>query len=105
MELPADAALGLIEPEPADPLWWLSFCDTGSPQGDQFLGAVIVQAPTLPAAVTRSHVLGVNPGGQVAVLGPMPARIGPEWRDRLLSKAEAESVPEPANVTPPGLQG
>ena len=80
-------------------MWWLSFCDTGKPEGSQFLGVAIVQAPTLAAAVTRSHVQGVNPGGQVASMGPIPQEYIPgEWRDRLLSKDEAEAIPEPEGV-------
>jgi hypothetical protein len=95
MRIPWDAELGIYEPAPDDPLWWLSFCDTDLPPGSQFLGVAICQAPTFPAAVTRSHVLGVNPGGQVASMGPIPpAAIAPEWRDRLLTRDEAESIPE-----------
>lgn len=95
-ELPWDAVLGLREPGASDPLWWMSFTDPGRPEGSQFLGVAIVQAPTFPAAITRSHVTGVNPGGQISFEGPLPAGfIAPEWRDRLLSKAEAESIPEP----------
>lgn len=102
--VPADAALGLIPPAADDPLWWLSFCDPDlappleeqRPGGPSFLGAVITQAPTLAAAVTRSHVLGVNPGGEIKIAGPMAAAfIAPEWRDRLLSQAEIEAIPEP----------
>jgi hypothetical protein len=96
MKLPLDAALGLTEPEPDDPLWWLSFCDPSRPEGSRFLGVAIVQAPTFAAAITRSHVTGVNPGGEVASMGPIPAEcIAAEWRGRLLTREEAESVPEP----------
>ena len=78
------------------PLWYLSFCDPDAPEGSQFLGVAIVEAPTFLAAVTRSHVLGCNPGGQVASMGPIPAEgIAEEWRDRLLSKDEACQVPSP----------
>lgn len=94
--LPWDAELGLYGPAPDDPLWWLSFADPDAPEGTQFLGVAIVQAPTFPAAVTRSHVLTVNPGGEVACMGPIPHEyVGPQWRDRLLTKAEAEAIPEP----------
>ena len=102
--LGVEAALGLGPPDESDPLWWLSFCDPDKappeaeqrPGGPSFLGVVIVQALTGVAAVTRSHVLGVNPGGQVAIMGPIPAAfIGAQYRDRLLSAAEAEAIPEP----------
>jgi tRNA nucleotidyltransferase (CCA-adding enzyme) len=91
--LPWDAELGLYEPAADDPLWYMSFADPERPRGTQFLGAIIVQAPTFPAAVTRSHKLGINPGG--AVMGgqvPPDLTIAPEWRDRLLNKEEATAA-------------
>ena len=89
----------ILAPAEDDPLWHLSFADPGLPAGSQFLGVVIVQAQALEDAVTRSHVLGVNPGGEIQVAGPIPPGfIGPEWRDRLLSKAEAEAIPEPEGL-------
>lgn len=105
--VPPDAELGLYDPEPEDPLWWLSFCDPDKapppelqrPGGPSFLGAVITQAPTCAAAITRSHVLKVNPGGEIAIKGPIPARfIAAEWRDRLLSAAEIGAIPEPDGI-------
>lgn len=100
MRIPWDAELGKYEPDPGDPLWWLSFCDPDAPEGSQFLGVAVVQAPTLPAAITRSHVLGVNPGGEVASMGPIPVGyIAGEWRDRLLTRDEAEAIPEPEGLT------
>jgi hypothetical protein len=89
------------------PLWWLSFCDPAKapapefqrPGGPSFLGAVITQAPTLAAAITRSHVLKVNPGGEIKIVGPIPAEfIAPEWRDRLLSADEIDALPEPEGL-------
>jgi len=105
--VPPDALLGYLPPEPSDPLWWLSFCDPAKapppelqrPGGPSFLGAVITQAPTLAAAITRSHLLKVNPGGEIATEGPIPAGfIAAEWRDRLLSAAEIEAIPEPEGL-------
>lgn len=38
----------------------------------------------------------MNPGGQVTAKGPLPAwMIEPQWRDRLLTKDEALSIPDP----------
>ena len=105
--IPPDAVLGYLPPEPDDPLWWLSFCDPDKapppelqkPGGPSFLGAVITQAPTLAAAITRSHVLNVNPGGEIKILGPIPAGyIAAEWRDRLLSADEIDAIPEPGST-------
>lgn len=96
MRIPWDAELGNYEPAPGDHLWWLSFCDTDRPPGTQFLGVAVVQAPTFAAAITRSHRIGVNPGGQVQAVGPLRASdVPPEWRDRLLSAADVEAMPEP----------
>lgn len=108
MNIPPDAVLGYLPPEPDAPLWWLSFCDPDKtpppdqqrPGGKSFLGAVITQAPTLAAAITRSHLLKVNPGGEIAIKGPIPERfIAAEWRDRLLSAAEIEAIPEPEELS------
>ena len=105
--VPEDAIRGLAPPAHDDPLWWLSFCDPSKtpplnlqrPGGPSFLGAVITQAPTLAAAITRSHMLGVNPGGEIGSVGPIPAAyIGADWRDRLLTAAEAEAIPEPEGL-------
>lgn len=90
---------------PSDWLWWLSIVDPDRsapleqqvPGGGGFLGVAICEGDTLADAITRSHLLGVNPGGQVSAQGPLPASmIAAEWRDRLLTKDEAMSVPGPA---------
>ena len=83
-----------------NPLWWMSFADPGLPEGSQFLGVVILEAEDIRDAVTRSHRLGVNPGGEIQIL-PVPGWIPPGWRDRLLSGEEAMAadeslVPDPA---------
>lgn len=75
---------------PAGSLWWLSFADPSLPAGTQFLGACLVEADSLPAAVTRSHLLGINPGGEVAIVGPLdPGQPPPGYPlDRLLTREE-----------------
>mgnify|MGYP001577907546 CR=1 FL=1 len=45
--------------------FWLSFCDTNLPKGSQWLGCCLISAPSFMAAVFVSHVLGVNPGGEL----------------------------------------
>ena len=89
---------------PSDSLWWLSFTDPDRsappaeqvPGGGGFLGVAICEGDTLADAITRSHLLGVNPGGQVAARGPLPAwMIEPQWRDRLLTKEQALAIPDP----------
>ncbi len=52
-------------------LWWLSFADE-----THFLGAMIVDAATMEAAVVSAHRAGTNPGG--AVMGSeIPAQTHP----------------------------
>lgn len=89
---------------PSESLWWLSFVDPdkSAPPGEQvpggggFLGVVICEGDPLADAITRSHLLGVNPGGRVAAKGPLPAwMVEPAWRDRLLTKDEALAIPDP----------
>jgi len=76
--------------------WWLSFCDSDRPEGEQFLGAAIVDVTEadveaarpignalrarhglppiegadawMAAAIHQSHVTRCNPGGQVLAL-------------------------------------
>ena len=69
-------------------LFWLSFADE-----KQFLGALIVEADSFPAAVTKSHLLNQNPGGEImaleidASLPQPPAR----YLHRLMDRAEVEA--------------
>lgn len=49
-------------------LFYLSFCDVNKPKGQQFLGATIVAADDAMEAVAKSHRLGINPGGEVAIV-------------------------------------
>jgi hypothetical protein len=81
-------------------LWWLSFADPGLPEGSQFLGVVILEAAGLADAVTKSHLLGLNPGGEI--LGyPVPGWIPREWQGRLLTKEEAVAADETLDVVDP----
>lgn len=47
------------------PWYYLSFCDPGKPEGEQFLGATVIEADNHFLAVPVAHRLGVNPGGEV----------------------------------------
>jgi hypothetical protein len=78
---------------PATQLWWLSFAGE-----DGNLGCCIVEAPGFMAAITKTHLLGINPGGEVA--GFSSEDVGPDGReamaedvkrwglDRLITRAE-----------------
>lgn len=100
--------------------FWLSFCDASRPEGDQFLGAAVVDvtaaeiaaakveidqrfprhlpdAEGIAAATRKAHQLGCNPGGEVASmrLDDLPgfATISSRYpRGRLLSRAEVTSI-------------
>ena len=52
-------------------VWYLSFADDDS---GGFLGAVIIKARSFLEAVDKTHMLGINPGGEV---------VGGELRDGL----------------------
>lgn len=73
--------------------WMLSFVGDG-----EYLGGCVVEADGPVTAMAVSSRLGCNPGGEVATQGPLPlGSIGPEWCDRLLTRDEVESIPEPPN--------
>ncbi len=67
--------------------WWLSFADGAKPKGQQFLGVVMVYAESIEQALLLTHVLAVNPGGEVEGW-PLPESepAPPPWfQNRLLS--------------------
>lgn len=76
--------LGLADVEAQDDSqwWWLSFADPDLPEGTQFLGAALVPALTIEGAITQAHLLGINPGGQVASWGPIPEDAIPDSHPR-----------------------
>lgn len=71
--------------------WWLSFVDPDRAEGVRFLGVAIVEARGPALAALRAHNLGINPGGEVAIL-PLPWPPKPEDCDRLLTAAEAQAL-------------
>ena len=84
-----------ISPPGDSNLWCLSFCDTDLPKGKQFLGVIITDAAYLTDASTKTHALGINPGGQVRCTGPIPAEwIEQIYWNRLLTREEAWSIPK-----------
>ena len=64
-------------------LWWLSFADESG-----FKGVVIVEAFGFTDALSRSHALGVNPGGEVQGSRITPDGIPEAMHNRLLKKAD-----------------
>lgn len=88
------ARAALADPAASWGWWYLSFADPLLPKGTQFLGAALVDAPDHVSAMVRAHELGINPGGDVAAWGPFNEKDmpGAEWRLRLLSREEAETL-------------
>jgi len=71
------------------PFFYMSFCDVDRPAGQKFLGATVIEAADVKAAVTRSHRIGVNPGGEVAIWelpSPLPT-AGAHYLDRFVPRA------------------
>jgi len=71
-------------------LFWLSFCDTTRPQGQQFLGVIITRAIDLLSAIQKTHKLGINPGGEVCAFEDESGKKYKE--DVLLSKDELKEL-------------
>ena len=66
--------------------FWMSFCDINRPEGEQFLGVVIMQGKDLIGAVQESHKLGINPGGEIKLFETDPVRA--DHMNRLLSNRQ-----------------
>lgn len=76
------------------PIYYMSFADDG-----RFLGACVVEAVNVEAAVSRTWKVGCNPGGEIAIVElDAGETLAIEWRDRLLSREEAENLPEPTRA-------
>ena len=73
--------------------WWLSFCDPTLPTGSQFLGVAVVQGRGMASAMVAATFLGINPGGEITGIEIPPEHVpDPVFRERLLSRTEAESL-------------
>lgn len=81
----------VLRKEFAEPEGWmyLSFAD------EKFRGVVVIKAHGLVDAISRTHALGINPGGQVMGVD-MPdeivAQVPEDCRTRLLTKAEVQRI-------------
>jgi hypothetical protein len=71
--------------------FYLSFCDVERPKGQQFIGATVVEAEDEEGAIERATALGINPGGEAAIVRLTCERL-PEDRanylDRLVPREE-----------------
>lgn len=70
---------------------YLSFTDPARPKGQQWLGALIIEADGIEDAVTRAWTIGQNPGGEV-LCRPMERVPPAEFRGRLLNQDDLRAV-------------
>lgn len=73
--------------------WWLSFIDPERPQGARFLGVIILDAPTLDAAFTKSWELKINPGGE-ALGVQLNENMDEKYKNRLIVYPEVAEIGE-----------
>jgi hypothetical protein len=83
----------VLEADPLAPerLWYMSFCDGDRPKGEQFLGSLYIRGKSFCGAVSKSHLLGLNPGGEILFVEvplDVASRVPEEWIGRLLSREE-----------------
>lgn len=83
---PVEAAVDGI---PVEGWVWVSFADPDLPEGQQFLGVVVTEKARWPML----GLFGLNPGGEMAVADiPEEHLPPPEFRNRILTREEAESL-------------
>lgn len=112
-----------LEVVPDRKIFWLSFCDSDRPKGDQFLGACILEVTKdealamlpemfirfpmaqpggewIAAASRKAHQLGCNPGGEMA-----SAEVDPDAPElalyplgKLMSKTELQAIAPVVNM-------
>jgi hypothetical protein len=78
-------------------LWWLSFCDTDKPPGEQFLGVALVEAPDYPSAIRRAWRTGCNPGGVIAGFD-LPLAVMTNEKRLILAKAPRNTLLDKAQL-------
>jgi hypothetical protein len=82
----------VAEAQPPSAAWWLSFADE-----KEFLGAVIVHANDFVEAVMRTHIVGINPGGEckgMPISAEVAAMIPGHWKNRRLTREECAQFDE-----------
>jgi hypothetical protein len=77
------------------PVWWsITF---GTPV-DGFLGAIVVCAPDMRAAVAKARDLGQHPGGLELGVPFRASGFDPAYVNRLLSREEFRELPPPPDM-------
>lgn len=72
-------------------LYWMSFYDPEKPKGRQLLGVALVEASSLPEAITRAWQTGCNPGGEISTV-EIPMDLIPKERRAALDKAPRDTL-------------
>lgn len=69
--------------------WWVSFADPNLPEGEQFLGVIIIMGGGIGEITQKAFAMGINPGGEVKAI-PIPDEHVPDerFRNKLLSKQD-----------------
>ena len=79
----------------------MSFADPDRPPGQQWIGGINVEAPTIQEAITFTHVAGLNPGGEIQFLGFTAETMDPHYVDRLITDPqEWRNQPLPVGAKP-----
>lgn len=64
--------------------FWMSFSDPTRPEGQQFLGVVLVDAESLSEAITWAWLTGCNPGGEIRTVEVRHDRLPADKREVFL---------------------
>jgi hypothetical protein len=83
-------------------LFWMSFCDPSKPEGQQFTGVALVEADSLPEAITMAWATGCNPGGEIQS-AEVPLDLLPNDKRVLLAKAPKHTLMDRAALEAHGL--
>lgn len=66
--------------------------------GVGWLGGITTETDTLTEAITWTHLMGINPGGEVAFIGFRADWVDPQYVDRLITDpTEWAKQPPPVN--------
>src|SRR5438477_12296433 len=75
------------------PLMWMSFVDPDKPEGQRFLGVVILRARSVTEGITLAHRLKINPGGEVITVElPPDCPVPEDYKGRLLTREDTERL-------------
>jgi hypothetical protein len=81
-----------------------SFVDPAQPEGKRWIGSCLILADTIDEAMVLSRILGINPGGEVAMRGPFNPvdAINKGYLHRLMTSAEeVQKAVDPAKLNRP----